>query len=686
MEYFAKDIRNVCLMGHKGYGKTTLTEAILYFAKSTDRLGKVEQGNTVSDYDAEEIKRKLSISLSVTPFTYKNTKINLIDTPGFYDFEGEQNSALSAVDTAIIVVTSKTTVSVGTEKAMLKCRLQNKPVVFFNLGLDDENADFYSTLEQLYAKFGETNIVPAQLPIIENGKFVGAVDVVDGKAYKFNSDGSYTACDTPSDLEEKITAYRSKMFELIAETDDELMSKFFEEEPFTADEINTGFKNAILQRTMFPVFLGVPTQMLGIQRFIEYITDYIPSPVDVAPIEVGDTKLVCDESGSAVVRIFKTIADPFVGKLSFYRIYSGCVVKDETYLNTRTDEKEKIAHVYTPFGKKQIEVDKLNAGDIGVFTKLNKTRTSDTLCGKGANITLDKIEFPVPNFSKATFPKKKGDEEKISLGIKKLMEEDPTLLLVNNTETKQQVIYGMGDMQLDVVSSKLASKFQAEMELKDARVAYKETIKKKVKVQGKHKKQSGGHGQYGDVWIEFEPCYEEEFVFAESVFGGSVPKNFFPAVEKGLRDSIQKGVLAGYPVTNIKATLVDGSYHPVDSSEMAFKTAASIAFKEGMKQASPVLLEPIGTLIVNVSDKLMGDIIGDINKRRGQVLSMDNVKDERGRKLVTANVPMSELSSYAMDLRSMTHGRASFTLDFLEYREAPSNIVQKIVAEADKEE
>ncbi len=686
MEYLAKNIRNVCLMGHKGYGKTTLTEAMLFFSKATDRLGKIEQGNTISDFDAEEIKRKISISLSVNPFTYKNTKINLIDTPGFYDFEGEQNSALSAVDTAIIVVTSKTTVSVGTEKAMLKCRLQNKPVIFFNLGLDDENADFYKTLSQLYDKFGESNIVPAQLPIIEGGKFVGAVDVLDGKGYKFNADGTHTACDAPADVAEKAEEYRSKMLELIAETDEDLMTKFFDDEPFTAEELNTGIKNAIMQRTMFPVFLGVPTQMLGIGKFIEFICEHLPSPADVGPIMAGEEKIECDENKGTVLRVFKTIADPFVGKLSFYRIYSGKVRRDETYTNTANDEKEKIAHVYTPFGKKQVEVDCLNAGDIGVFTKLNSTKTSDTLCSKDINVSLSRIAFPVPNFSKATMPKKKGDEEKISLGIKKLMEEDPTLKLVNNTETKQQVLYGMGDMQLDIVSSKLASKFQAEMELKDATVAYRETIKKKVKVQGKHKKQSGGHGQYGDVWIEFEPCYDSEFVFAESVFGGSVPKNFFPAVEKGLRDSIKKGVLAGYPVTNIKATLVDGSYHPVDSSEMAFKTAASIAFKEGMKQASPALLEPIGTLSVNVSDKLMGDIIGDINKRRGQVLSMDNVENERGRKLVVANVPMSELSSYAMDLRSMTHGRASFTLEFLEYREAPSNIVAKVIAQAEKEE
>lgn len=686
MEFVAKNIRNVCLVGHKGYGKTTLSEALLYFTKSTDRFGTVEQGNTISDFDPEEIKRKLSISLSVNPFTYKNTKINLIDTPGFYDFEGEQNSALVAADTVIVVVTSKTTVSVGTEKAMLKCEKANKPVVFFNLGLDDENADFYSTLNQLYEKFGETSIVPMQLPLIIDGKFAGAIDVLTGKAVKFNNDGTSTACDTPADMNDKLAEFRSKLLELIAETDDALMEKFFEEKPFTDEELSVGIKNAIMNRIMFPIFLGVPTKLMGMESFIGAMVDYFPTPADVPAIKAGESEIKCDDAAQTIIRIFKTIADPFVGKMSFFKVCSGKVIKDETYTNSTSGAKEKIAHIYTPFGKKQNEVSVLYAGDIGVFTKLTDTNTSDTLCGKGNAVTIDAISFPKPNFFKAVVPKSKGDEEKISQGIKKMMEEDRTLLLVNNKETKQQVLYGMGDMQLDVVVSKLLSKFQVGVLLEEARVAYRETIKKKVKVQGKHKKQSGGHGQYGDVWIEFEPCYDQEFAFEETVFGGSVPKNFFPAVEKGLKDSIQRGVLAGYPVTNIKATLVDGSYHPVDSSEMAFKMAASIAFKEGMKQASPALLEPVGTLSVNVSDKLMGDIIGDINKRRGQVLSMDNVVGERGRKLVVATVPMSEMTSYAMDLRSMTHARASFTLEFLEYREAPSNVVAKVVAEAEKAE
>ena len=394
MEFVAKNIRNVCLMGHKGYGKTTLTEALLSFTKTTDRFGTVEQGNTVSDFDAEEIKRKLSISLSVNPFVYKNTKINLLDTPGFYDFEGEQNSALVAADTVIIVITSKTTVSVGTEKAMLKCEKAKKPVVFFNLGLDDENGDFYSTLSQLYDKFGETNIVPMQLPLLIDGKFAGAVDVLSGKAVKFNNDGSSVPCDTPADMADKLAEFRSKLLELIAETDDALMEKFFEETPFTEEELSVGIKKAIVERIMFPIFLGVPTKLMGMQTFAEFMVDYFPNPTDLPAVKAGEKEIVCDENGQSVIRIFKTIADPFVGKMSFFKVCSGKVVKDETYTNSTSGSKEKIAHVYTPFGKKQNEVTVLNAGDIGVFTKLNDTNTSDTLYGKGDAVKIDDISFP----------------------------------------------------------------------------------------------------------------------------------------------------------------------------------------------------------------------------------------------------------------------------------------------------
>ncbi len=685
MDYLAKDIRNVCLIGHKGNGKTSLAEAMLFFAKATDRLGKTESGNTVCDYDAEEIKRKISISLAAAPFTYKNTKINIIDTPGFYDFEGEQIAALSVADTALIVLSAKTTVSVGTEKAVKNCTDLKIPFAFFINGLDDENADFYKTLEQLWQKFNSTSIIPMQLPLVSGGKVIGIVDILTGTAYKYDG-AARTKCDIPAELADDIEKYKGQINEIIAETSEQLMDKFFAEEPFDQNEINKGIKDAIAQGIFNPVFCGVPINMLGVEDLVDNISAYFPCPSDRGAVIAQDDKgekveVKCDQNGPCVLQIFKTIADPFVGKLSLFKVYSGTVSKDQTYDNINNGEKEKIAHVYTPFGKRQDEVDKLYVGDIGVFTKLNATNTGDTLTDKGAKIKLQAINFPKPNFSKAILPKAKGDEEKISQGIRRLMEEDPTLSLENNVETKQQIISGLGDMQLDIVVSKLKSKFGTDVELADVKVAYRETIKKKVKVEGKHKKQSGGHGQYGHVWIEFEPCYDQPFVFEEKIFGGAVPKNFFPAVEKGLRESIQKGVLAGYPVTNIKCTLVDGSYHPVDSSEMAFKTAASIAFKEGMKQAGPTLLEPVGTLVVNVSDALMGDIIGDFNKRRGQVLSMD-VAPDPGRKLVTAIVPMSEMTSYAMDLRSMTHSRASFTFEFLEYREAPANIAQKVAEES----
>ena len=676
----AKSIRNVCLIGHKGNGKTTLAESLLYFTKATDRLGKIEQGNTVLDFDAEEIKRKISISLSMASFEYKNTKINLIDVPGNYDYEGDQISALEVADLALIVLTAKNTVSVGTEKAWQKTEARNMPRAFFIGGLDDENADFYSILEQLHAKFAANQILPITLPIIENNKLVGTVNVITNEGYRFGEG----VVPVPANMQDKVNTYYHSALESIAETDDALMDKFFADEEFTKEELAEGMKNAVAQRSIYPVFCGVPTEVRGIYQLLESIVDYFPNPLvdgKTTVIKGGEeVEIDCDPAGPTVLRVFKTVADPFVGKMSFFKVYSGTVKKDATYLNTSSDESEKIAHVYTPFGKKQVEVSALQAGDIGVFTKLAVTGTSDALCDKDFAVTFPAIDFPKANYSKAVISKAKGDEEKIAQGINRMIEEDPTLTMKVDPETKQMVLSGFGDLQLDVVVSKLASKFGVNVDLGDVKVPYREAIRKKVKVEGKHKKQSGGHGQYGHVWIEFEPLFEGEFEFAESVFGGAVPKNYFPAVEKGLRESITKGVLAGYPVTGLKATLLDGSYHPVDSSEMAFKTAASIAFKEGMKAASPVLLEPVGTLNVYVSDALMGDIIGDINKRRGQILSMD-AAETRGYKIVSAIVPMSEMNSYAMDLRSMTHARASFSFDFLEYREAPANITQKVIAE-----
>ncbi len=680
MSKSAKDIRNVCLIGHKGNGKTTLAESMLNFAKATDRLGKIEQGNTVLDFDAEEIKRKISISLSMASFEYKNTKINLIDVPGNYDYEGDQISGLEVSDIALIVLSAKTTVSVGTEKAWQKAEARRLPRALFVSGLDDENSDFYSIVEQLHAKFGSNQILPITLPIIENGKLVGTVNVITNEGYRFGEG----VVPVPANMQDKVHTYFDSALEAIAETDDVLMDKFFNGDEFTKDELSVGLKNAVALRLIYPVFCGVPTEMRGIYQLLESVVDYFPNPLCRGSVSVTkngeEAELPCDPNGPVVLRIFKTVADPFVGKMSFFKIYSGTVRKDTVYMNTTRGETEKIAHVYMPFGKKQNEVSELQAGDIGVFTKLAVSQTSDALCDKDCSVVFPPIDFPKANYSKAVVSKAKGDEEKIAQGINRMIEEDPTLEFRIDPETKQMVLSGFGDLQLDVVISKLASKFGVNAELSEVKVPYREAIRKKVKVEGKHKKQSGGHGQYGHVWIEFEPLSEGEFEFAESVFGGAVPKNFFPAVEKGLRESITKGVLAGYPVTGLKATLLDGSYHPVDSSEMAFKTAASIAFKEGMKAANPVLLEPVGTLTVNVSDALMGDIIGDINKRRGQILSMD-ASETRGYKVVTAIVPMSEMNSYAMDLRSMTHARASFHFEFLEYREAPGNITQKVIAE-----
>ncbi len=676
----AKDIRNVCLIGHKGNGKTTLAESMLYFSKVTDRLGKIEQGNTILDFDAEEIKRKISISLSMASFEYKNTKINLIDVPGNYDYEGDQTSALEVADLALIVLTAKNTVSVGTEKAWQKTERRMMPRAFFISGLDDENSDFYSIVEQLHAKFGGTQILPITLPIIEEGKLVGTVNVITNEGYRFGQG----VVPVPANMQDKVNTYYHSALEAIAETDDALMNKFFADEEFTKEELAEGLKNAVALRLIYPIFCGVPTEVRGIYQLLEAVVDYFPNPLCKGSATVlkngEEMQLECNPAGPMVLRIFKTVADPFVGKMSFFKVYSGTVKKDKSYLNTSCEESEKIAHVYTPFGKKQNEVNELQAGDIGVFTKLAVTGTSDALCDKDCAVIIPPIDFPKANYSKAVISKAKGDEEKIAQGITRMIEEDPTLRMKVDPETKQMVLSGFGDLQLDVVVSKLASKFGVNVELGEVKVPYREAIRKKVKVEGKHKKQSGGHGQYGHVWIEFEPLFEGDFEFAESVFGGAVPKNYFPAVEKGLRESITKGVLAGYPVTGLKATLLDGSYHPVDSSEMAFKTAASIAFKEGMKAANPVLLEPVGTLTVHVSDALMGDIIGDINKRRGQILSMD-ASETRGYKIVTAIVPMSEMNSYAMDLRSMTHARATFNFEFLEYREAPGNITQKVIAE-----
>lgn len=685
-EYSEKNIHNICLLGHGGAGKTSVAEAMLYLSKMTDRLGKVADGTSICDYDVEEIKRKTSISLSVAPCEWNNNKVNIIDVPGYFDFEGEMISAMSVSDGAVVVLSGKSGLTVGAVKAIKALEKNNIPKIIFVSKTDSENANFYKVLDSLKEKYG-VKICPLEIPIAKDNKIYGYVNLVEGKGRSYNPDGSFTYMDIPDYMNEKIDPIRNILHEAIAQTDDALMDKFFNEEEFTPDEIATALKTGVSQGDIIPVLCGSANTLCGISFLLDTVSNFFPS-ADYKKSVVGE-----NSSGDAVEKIisanekmsayvFKTIADPFVGKMSFFRVMTGVVEKDMQALNSSRGTVEKIGRLFRVTGKKQVEVERVSAGDIGVVTKLAETKTGDTLCDPSSFIKYAPLVFPKPQYAMAIKPKAKGDEEKISAGIHKLIEEDPTFSFVNNVETKEQVIYGLGDMQVDVIVSKLKNKFGTEVTLEQPRIAYRETIRKKVKVQGKHKKQSGGHGQYGDVWIEFEPNYEtEDLVFEETIYGGAVPKNYFPAVEKGLRDSIQHGVIAGYPVVNIKATLVDGSYHPVDSSEMSFKMAASAAYKAGMQEASPVLLEPVGMLKVYVPNDLTGDIIGDINKRRGRILGM-NPTGEDDMQEILAEVPMGEMKDYCMSLRSVSQGRGSYEFDFEKYEELPAAFADKVISEA----
>ena len=671
--YPAEKIRNVVFLGHGGKGKTSLIESMLYLAKVTERLGKVDDGNSNLDFDPEEARRKISISLSLASFDWKGTKINAIDTPGYFDFEGEAISGASAADAAVIVLTADNADTVGTYKAMKLCKKNGLARMFFINRVDDENANFYETLDKLHEIYG-SEVIPVILPAIKDRKLDCFVNLLDNEAYTFEN-GAEKKVPVPDYMAERIEHYKEVINESVAEVSEELMEKYFSGEPFTEAEIKDGIAKGIVNGSISPVYPGVALTLTGIVPLLDGIVHMLPSPVDTKKAE----------SGAPVAQIFKTVADDFVGKVSYFRVYSGEIKPDMTVYNPRANTTEKIAHVYNIVGKKQIEVDTIPAGDIGAVTKMASASTCDTLCTQSNEVTMPVFDFPKPCLSKAIAPKSKGDEEKIATGLRKLMEEDPTIAFENNAETKQQVISGMGETQLDVIVSKLKnSKSSVAVDLTDAKVPYREKIRKKVEVQGRHKKQSGGHGQFGDVWIRFEPCEGDEMIFEEEVFGGSVPKNFFPAVEKGLRDSVTKGVLAGYPVVGLKATLYDGSYHPVDSSEMAFKIAANLAYKEGMAKASPVLLEPIANLKVVVPNDMMGDVMGDVSKRRGRILGM-NPADEKGMQIVEAEVPMAEMSDYAIFLRSLTQGKGWFEQKFERYDEAPANEAQKVIDAAAKE-
>jgi len=680
MSYTTDKIRNIALLGHGSIGKTSLAESMLFLTGAIDRLGKVADGNTVSDYDSEETKRHISIYTSAMYVEHKGCKINILDTPGYFDFAGEVEEALRVVEGGIIVCGAKEGVSVGAEKAWKALAKKDIPRAFYISRVDEENGDFEAAFNAIHEKFG-TSVCPVVAPIKDaSGKIDGIVDLIYRKAYAF-ANGKRSEIPIPDSMAVELEELYGALNEAVAETSEELMEKYFEGEQFTADEIVAGLKTGFKDHSLFPVFCGSAATGLGTITLLDAIADIFPSPLEGRKEMSADEKEIkCDPNGAAAAVVFKTVSDQY-GKFSFFKVLSGKIASDMSLLNTRSGSSEKMGHIYMMQGKKSVEVKEIVCGDIGSVSKLADTRTCDTLCDPKAPVTAAGVDFAEPCYSMAIAPKTKGQEDKIASGLAKLNEEDLTFSVVNNAETKQMVISGAGDIQLDVICSKLKDKFGVEVVLSPARVAYREKIRKSVKVQGRHKKQSGGHGQFGDVWIEFEPQDEsEDLIFAENVFGGSVPKNFFPAVEKGLRECIQKGTLAGYPMVFLKATLYDGSYHPVDSSEMAFKTAASLAYKAGIPQASPVILEPIGYLTVTIPDAYMGDIMSDLSKRRGSPMGMS--VDHDGNQVVEAEVPMGEMSTYAIELRSMTQGRGSFTFKFIRYEEAPAATQAKIIEEA----
>ena len=668
MQYTTDKIRNICLLGHGGDGKSALAEALLYFTGSTDRLGTAAQGNTVSDFDPEEIKRQISISTSVIPVEWKGKKINLLDTPGYFDFEGEVLQAVRMAETALVVVSAKGGIHFGTTKAINLAKSLNMPQLFFITSIDEEHSDFYGVFDALKQRYGK-GVCAISVPIIENEKVTGYVDIVEMKGKRIVNN-KVEIIDIPASLQGEIDMLRQLLIESVAEADDDLMEKFFADEPFTDEEIIRGLSHGIAGRKVFPVLCGSSATLFGMGILLDFIDKFTSAP-----------KL--DPKGETELYTFKTVADPFVGKLSYFKVLQGTLKAGDTLHNPRKDTDEKFARIFTVKGKAQTEVKELVAGDIGVVAKLASVATGDTL--GAADVVVPPVEYPVPNLKMAVFAVAKGEEEKIASGLAKLREEDPTFTYKTDPETKESVISALGDTQIDVIMSKLKAKYGVYVDLRIPKVAYRETIRKTVTQQGKYKKQSGGHGQYGDVHIRFEPYDGIDLVFGEEIFGGSVPKNFHPAVEKGLRESAQKGVLAGYPVVGLKATLVDGSYHDVDSSEMSFKLAAGVAYKEGLPKASPVILEPIEKLLVHVPDRMMGDIIGDITKRRGQIIGMTPIGDE-GYQEIEAEVPMAEMMTYAIDLRSMTRGRGTFTFDFLRYADAPANVAEKVIADAKAKE
>lgn len=684
--FSAKKIRNVAFVGHAGAGKTSLAEACWFLSGEAERLGKVADGNTVCDFDPEEIRRKASVSTAILPLSWKDIKINLLDTPGLFDFSGGRQEGIRAAGSAVVVLSGKSGVTVGAEKGFKAAQQKKIATMFFVNKLDSEHADFYKVFEQLKTKFGPM-VCPIVVPVMEEHKVKCYVNLLEYRAYTYEN-GKATPVPLP-DMGHRLEGLRTAICEAVAETSEELMEKYFSGEEFTPDELITGLASGVRRGEIAPVFCGSALTLAGVDQLLNGLMWLAPWAETVAG-EIGETPdgepvdIHVDENAPTAAVVFKTVVDPFVGKLLYFKVVRGKVTADSTLYNPRTGENEKIGKVLLVRGKKQTEVPFVGAGDIGAVAKLAGTGTGDTLCDPAAPVILPPITFEAPCLSMAVTATKKGEEDKVAQGMARLMEEDPTMRYYVDPQTHESILSGLGEQHLDVITSRLRAKFGVEVALSPARVPYRETIRKSVKVQGRHKKQSGGHGQFGDVWIEFSPCDSDGLVFEETVFGGAVPKNYFPAVEKGLMESARHGTLAGFPMVGVKATLVDGSYHPVDSSEMAFKTAAALAFKAGIPQASPVLLEPIGTLNAFVPNDTTGDIMGEVNRRRGRVLGMEPADD--GLTCIVAEVPMAEMSDFATLLRSSTQGRGYFTLEFARYEQAPDAVTQKVCAEYKAEE
>ena len=671
-QYSENFIKNIALLGHGGSGKSTLADAILFYGKATDRIGKNSDATLVMDFDPEEKKRKVSVSTSVYALEIGENKINLIDAPGLFDFAGGVYEALSAADSAIITISGKSGLTVGAKQGFEKARAMGKSVAFFIGKLDSTHAHFYRVLSALAGNYGAV-ICPVVVPYLENDEVKSYINLIENKAYACTG---LDAKEMRMPISEELDNMRSMLLEAIATTDEELMEKYFAGEEFTPEEIIKGLKAGVLSGDICPVYCGIQQSGDAVSMMVDNLSQIMPSAADCKYTTDDGEEKAYSSDGDTAINIFKTIADPFVGKLSYFKVLSGKIKNDVRLINNRTGAEERISKVMWLKAGKQEDADCISAGDIGAVAKLGAVLTGDTLSVKG-DVKVSATEFPAPTLSVAVYPKAKGDEEKITSALNRMMEEDPTISVKMNNETKEQILSALGEQHIDVIVSRLKSKFGADVELKQPKIAYRETIKKTVKVQGRHKKQSGGHGQFGDVWIKFEPCDSEELVFADEVFGGAVPKNFFPAVEKGLRECTAKGVLAGYPLVGVKATLFDGSYHPVDSSEMSFKMAAAIAYKEGIPQTAPVLLEPIGTLKVLVPDEMLGDVIGDINKRRGRIIGMNPAENKMQE--IIGEVPMAEMSDFSTAMRSITQGTATFSLEIARYEEVPQMIAQKII-------